>query len=195
MGRNQEAVAARERAVELDPLNARTRITLGSDYLSVGDRERALAEFQRAARLDPVNPLALGLGPAPPLGPITVYLAEGRQEDAVLELVRIAMLRGSSPGQVQSIRTAWEAAGMPAVWRAWLDLDLSQSGDRPDALRVASLWALAGDTVRTFDWLERAFDERNPGLIYLMGEPAFRTVRSHPRFLRIAAAIRLPPQH
>lgn len=192
MRRDDEAVAARERAVELDPLNARTRITLGSDYFSVGDHERAIAEFRRAAQLDPVNPLTLGLGPAPPLGLVTVYRSEGRLEEAVQELIRIAVLRDASPGELQSIRTAWDESGIAAVWRVWLDMDLRQSAAPPDALRIASLLALAGDTLQAFDWLERAHRERNPGLIYLMREPAFEGVRSHPRVVRIQRAMRLP---
>lgn len=192
MDRRREAVAAREHAVELDPLNARTRITLGADLHAAGEPDRALAEFHHAARLDPVNPLLLGRGPAPPLGAVAVHLSEGRLDDAVRELIRIATLRDASPDELNAIRTAWEASDMSGVWRAWLDMDLRQSGDRLDSLRMASLRSLGGDAARALDWLERAYGERNPGLIYLLSEPAFDTVRSHPRFVRILKAMKLP---
>ena len=33
-------------------------------------------------------------------------------------------------------------------------------------MRLATLWALVGDTAQTFHWLDRAYAERNPGLIF-----------------------------
>jgi hypothetical protein len=55
--------------VQLDPLNARTRIVLGRDYVVAGDYQRALDEALRGAQLDPLHPLQLGLGPSLPSSP------------------------------------------------------------------------------------------------------------------------------
>jgi tetratricopeptide (TPR) repeat protein len=191
VGRLEEAVAARERAVELDPLSARTRFTLGADYSRAGDLPRAIAEYRRAQQLDPVNPLALGLGPALPAGPARVYLWQGRYDEAVEEYVRIATLRGATASELDSMRSAFAASGMPGFWRKWLDMDLRQSGSTPDPLRIATLWALIGDTAQTFHWLERAYAARNPGLIYLRSEPALENLRSHPRVARILSEMKL----
>ena len=68
MGAAQAAVAAREKAVQLDPLNGRTRIVLSRDYLIAGDYDRALEQARAPRRstrstrcssaADPVCPLA-----------------------------------------------------------------------------------------------------------------------------------------
>jgi serine/threonine-protein kinase len=192
MGRYDEAVAARERAVELDPLNARTRITLGMDYFRAGDPDRAMAQHRRAFQLDPVNPLTLGFGPTLPRGIADGYLRQGRPEEAVEEFVKVATLRGASPNELHALRAAYLAAGMPGFWRSWLDLDLRQSGGSPNSLRLATLWALIGDTAQAFDWLDGAYRERNPGLIYLRAEPAFEDLLAHPRVARILRDLKFP---
>jgi adenylate cyclase len=191
MGRTSEAVDARARGVELDPFNARTILLLATDYAAVGRLEEALTQYRRAFRLDPTNPLALGLGPGFPVSAAAVYLRQGRSREAVDEYIRIATLRGATAGELEAIRAAFARGGMPAFWGRWLEMDLRQSGSSPDPVRVANLWMAAGDTAQAFDWLERAYDERNPGLIYLRIS-AFRNLLSHTRMSRILAGLNFP---
>jgi len=61
-----------------------------------------------------------------------------------------------------------------------------------DPLRVAALSALAGDTAQALSWLERAYAERNPGLIFLRADPSYAAIRTHPRYLRIVREMRFP---
>ena len=194
VGRVPEAVAARERAVELDPLNARTGILLGGDYAAAGQLDQALIQYRRALRLDPVNPLALGLGPALPIGPAGVYLSQGREPEAVEEYLRIAALRGATASELDSLRGAFAHSGMRGFWRRWLDLDLRQTEGTPDPLRLAVLWQLSGDTAQALSWLERAYSERNPGLVLLRAGSAFDSLNSHPRVARILVAMKFPPR-
>jgi TolB-like protein/DNA-binding SARP family transcriptional activator/Flp pilus assembly protein TadD len=192
MRRPSEAVSVRARAVELDPLNARTIMLLASDHLATGDTERALDLFRRALRLDPAHPLLLGAGPWLPNGPAEVYRRQGRNEEAVEEYARIATLRGASAAEVTALRDAFAASGMPGFWRSWHEMDIRQSGGRLDPLRMASLAALSGDTARAWDWLDRAYAERNHGLIMLRHNVALRPWLSHPRVARIVDAMRFP---
>ncbi|MEX2281132.1 MAG: BTAD domain-containing putative transcriptional regulator, partial [Gemmatimonadota bacterium] len=85
MNRVPEAIEARLRSVQLDPLNARTAIILGNDYAAADRFDLAITEYQRAIRLDPSSALALGRGPALPAGPAVGYLKQGRYEVAVDE--------------------------------------------------------------------------------------------------------------
>jgi adenylate cyclase len=195
MGMLEDAIAARSRSVELDPLNARTVTLLGADYLRAGHHDRALELYRRAVKLDPVHPLLLGSGPWLPGGPANVYEAQGRYEEAVEEYARLATLRGATTAEVDALRNAFVRGGMPAFWRVWLDMDQRQMPELQDPLRTAKLWLLSGDTAQALDWLDRAFDERNPGLIMLTiaQPPSFNRMSSHPRVARIIAAMKLPP--
>jgi serine/threonine-protein kinase len=192
MGRREEAVAARERSVELDPLNARSAILLAGQYADRGDHERAIAGYERARRFDPVHTLTLGSGPWLPNTVALVHLAQGKEREAVEELVRIATLRGAPPGELDALRRGFDTGGMAGFWRSWLDMDLRQASGAPDPFRVAQLLMLSGDTTRSFDWLDRAYAERNPGLVMLNAVPAFHDVRTHPRVARIIRRMGFP---
>jgi tetratricopeptide (TPR) repeat protein len=192
MNRPDEAARARLRGLALDPLNARMRITLGEDYMSAGRPAEALAPFARAVQLDPMHPLALGLGPTPPFGPAMVYLAQGRDADAVQDLLRVATLRGASAGEVDSLRAAFAAGGMHGFWRRWLVMDRRQSGATINPMRVARLSAMAGDTAQALEWLERAYAEGEPGLIFLRAEQAFAGLRSNPRYQKVERGMHFP---
>ena len=74
-------------------------------------------------------------------------------------------------------------------------MDLRQTtGASPDAVRMASLWTLIGDTAQAVDWLDRAYAERHPALIFLRFLPSLEGLRTHPRFVRIASEMKLPPR-
>jgi TolB-like protein/DNA-binding SARP family transcriptional activator/Flp pilus assembly protein TadD len=192
MGEMSGAVAAREKAVQLDPLNARTRVVLSRDYLITGNYDAALEQGRRAAQLDAMNPLLLGRGPTVPAGAAEVLLRQGHAQEAVEEYIRLATLRGATPAELQAMRDGYTAAGMTGFWKAWLAMDVRQSGPSPDPVRMAATHLLAGDTARAFDWLDRALDERSPGLIYLHRYPGISGLRAHPRIERIARVMRLP---
>jgi tetratricopeptide (TPR) repeat protein len=194
LGRQEEAVAARERSLELDPLNARTRYVMGGDYLNAGQPERALEALRGAVQLDPVHPLGLGLGPGLPSSAARVYLAQGRTDEAVEDLLRVALLRNASAREHESMRRAHREGGMPGFWRAWREMDSRTALGVTNTLRSAAIWGMIGDTARALDELERAHLERNPGLIYLRTEPAFAGLRSHSRFQSIVRRMNLQPQ-
>jgi serine/threonine-protein kinase len=191
MNQPADAAAARLRGLALDPLNARLRYALGEDYLFAGRLPEAVAAFERGEQLDPLHPIALGLS-MPPRGPWDVSLMQGRDGEAVRKLLRTATLRGASSGEVDSLRAAFATGGMHGFWRRWLVMDRRQSGASIDPLRVAALSAMAGDTAQALAWLERAYAERNPSLIFLRTEPAFAGLRTHPRYLRVEQGMHFP---
>jgi TolB-like protein/DNA-binding SARP family transcriptional activator/Flp pilus assembly protein TadD len=193
-GRIEEAVAAGRRGVALDPLNARLRGILAVELMTAGRHDEALAEYERARDLDPMNPNVLGTGPGVPIG-AEIHAARGRPENAVEELVRIAALRGAMPAELDALRAAFAKGGMPHVWRSWLAMDLRLTGGAVNPLRRALLHAFGGETEPALDWLERAYAARVPVLIFVQRYAAvLPEVRSHPRYMRIVAEMKLAPQ-
>jgi hypothetical protein len=55
---------------------------------------------------------------------------------------------------------------------------------------VAYLYALAGEKVQALDWLERAYQARDPGLPYLR-DPVLDPLRSEPRFQALMRQMKL----
>ena len=71
-------------------------------------------------------------------------------------------------------------------------MDLRQSGPSPDPVRIAATHMMMGDTASMLDWLDRAFEERTPALIFLRRDPVFAGMLTHPRVARILREMKFP---
>ena len=191
MGRIEEAIAARRRALELDPLSIRTGMMLGRDYSLAGEYDRAVEQYRRTTEIDSTSPLALGTGQEGSFGLGDVYERQGRAAEAVAEYLRAAKLEGTPEGDIERLREAFAASGMPGYWRRRLELELRDSARPPEPLRIASMWTRIGDAERTAEWLERAYQERSVALPFLGVLPIYERVRSHPRIALILARMKL----
>ena len=59
------------------------------------------------------------------------------------------------------------------------------------AVNIAIKYMFAGDTTRAIDWLEKAYDDRDPNLPYL-GKPVWDSARNDPRFQDLLRRMNLP---
>jgi tetratricopeptide (TPR) repeat protein len=191
MGRLDEAIAERLRALELDPLSIRTGIMLGRDYFVAGDYGRAIEQYRRMTEIDSTSPLALGLGQEGSFGLGDVYERQGREADAVAEYLRAARLEGIPAEEVERLRQAFAAGGLRGYWRRRLELELADSASPPEALRLASLYARIGDTGRAATWVERAYRERSMALPFLGVLPVYQRVRAHPKVVGVLERMKL----
>ncbi len=57
---------------------------------------------------------------------------------------------------------------------------------------VAQVYARLGEKEQAFAWLERAYQERDTGLVLLKVEPAFDNMRADPRFRNLMERVGLP---
>jgi tetratricopeptide (TPR) repeat protein len=51
-----------------------------------------------------------------------------------------------------------------------------------DPIYTAGVYSGFQDAARTLEWLEKAFGERSPALIYVKLDPRYSWLRSNPRF-------------
>ncbi len=63
---------------------------------------------------------------------------------------------------------------------------------RGPVLGVADHYFYAGDHDRTMDWLEKAFEVRDPNLPYIGFDPLYDPLRSDPRFQDLLRRTNLP---
>jgi TolB-like protein/DNA-binding SARP family transcriptional activator len=191
MGRLDEAIAQRMRALDLDPLSIRTGILLGRDYFAAGQYDRAVEQYHRMTEMDSTSPLALGLGQEGSFGLGDVYERQGRDADAVADYLRAARLEGIPVGEIERLREAFAASGLQGYWRRRLELELRESAPAPEPLRIASLLARIGDAEQAAVWLERAYRERSMALPFLGVLPIYERVRSHPKVVAILEEMKL----
>ncbi len=190
LGRYEESIAEGIRGVELDPLSLFWRANLAEFYYSARQYERALEEAQEVLDMDPDYDRArvVMMWVYKELGMCEEYLALRRQQ---------VMGQGAEP-EALARQTALEQAcadsGFVGVWQRQVERNLERiaAGEyvRPTALAVD--FARLGRTDEAFEWLERAYDERDGSLAFIKTEPAYDGLRSDPRFQDLLRRMSFP---
>jgi serine/threonine-protein kinase len=188
LGRLPEARSEIERALGLDPLSAAIENDLG--YQAIFEKKLAPAKlaFVRALELDPEFPPAHG----------GLWLvADIEQDDSTRLREMVLWLDGMSYG--------WASAGLrrdPGSWtylRAAREvghaLAAPSSGQRVSLGVGGALLASAGELDRASEWIRKAYDERDPELVWLAMDPSWRALRSNANFQAIVTAMKLPADH
>ena len=60
------------------------------------------------------------------------------------------------------------------------------------AFQIASVLAFRGDPDRAFQWLDRAYDQRDSGLAETKGNPELKSLERDPRYTAFLKKMRLP---
>jgi TolB-like protein/class 3 adenylate cyclase/Flp pilus assembly protein TadD len=169
-GGHEEAVSLLRRAVTLDPLSVPAHRVLASRCLYAGLLEEAESSLARAIELNPSGGLTqywLGM----------VHLARSRLEQAraAFEQERNAVLR------LLGVTLVEHTLGHTAEAQTALkELVEEHAIDGP--FQIALAYAYLGDADKTFEWLERADVQRDPGLIEIKAETLLRNVYTDPRW-------------
>jgi eukaryotic-like serine/threonine-protein kinase len=180
-----EAIEQVRRALVLDPLYAAYSRWLGRFLLFSGDYTGAIAQARKTIELDADYAYSyLDIGSA--------YLELGEAEQALQWFHRGQGLDTS----VRSYDALIVRALVPLGRREEADEILTRLEEESRQRYVRSEimamgHAAVGDVDRAFACLERAFQVRSAGLIYLHVDPGYKPLRSDPRFGRLVERIGL----
>ncbi len=64
--------------------------------------------------------------------------------------------------------------------------------DTLSAYQIAQVHAYRGESDKSFEWLERAYKQRDTGLPSLNTDPLFKNLRHDPRYTELLKKMRLP---
>lgn len=172
IGHEAKALELSRQAIELDPLNLVIRKYHARTLLHAGRLEEAEREMRKVLDLNPALP-----GAHHDLG--RILLAEGRSSEALAEFEA-----ESDPG--------WHIFGPPlglhAVGRdreaqaAFAKLLADPNGSE---FQVAELYAYLGNADKALEWLDIAYEKRDPGFFWVRGDPAFKSLGKYPRFQKV----------
>ena len=181
--RLEEAVAEARRALEADRFSLPARRDL-LEVLAMARRfDEALAEAHELFDIAPNSPEVH-------LGMVWFYYLQQRYEEAFEAFATGVKLLGVSPQMLEQARAAFEAHGMTAVLRLWLQIHEHEAtlGQKNQNDRLV-LYALLGERDRCFDLLEQALRDVNPFVFRLPVSPLFDSLRSDPRYAPFLARL------
>jgi eukaryotic-like serine/threonine-protein kinase len=175
-GRHQEALGELRLAEGLDPLDLKIKTQIGYVHYFLRDFERAAAQFRGVLAVDPHFAFAhYALG--------DVHARQGRYPEAMEALEESVRLGGRSANHVAILAYVHGLAGRPDEARRGL-LEVRERATRGAAspLWVALAHVGLGEADAAFEWLERAFAERDGSLVLVGASPEFDPLRGDPRF-------------
>jgi adenylate cyclase len=185
IGRLDEAIEEMRKAITLDPLSAQFSRWLGRFLLYSRDYAGAIAQNLKALELDAgYFPAYLDIGAA--------HLALGDPAQALTWWRKGQMLDSSVRSYDAFIVRA--LAPLSRHEEAAEILARLEEESRHQYVRAESLamgYAAIGDADRAFLSLERAFQARSAGLIYLLIDPGYLPLRKDPRFGELVQRIGL----
>lgn len=181
MGRLDRAIARYREAIGLDPLRAGLQYNLARIHLARGHFADAERFARRAVELSP------GAGGVHLLI-AQIRLAEGRPAEAqaalALDTSPVWKLYGNA-----LIAFAGGRSGASDAAVAQLAADYGNEA----AYQVAEVHAFRGERDLAFEWLERAYHQRDGGLIEIRTSAYLGNLRADPRFGALLAKLGLPP--
>jgi serine/threonine protein kinase len=191
MGRFEEGLDAARRAQVLDPLSVNATHEVGYQLLALGRLEEAVIEFRKAIDLNPTwtwGNIKLGMS----------YSRMGEHDKALACVRRADDLMGGSPGTplAQSWLAAIElGAGRSERARGSLArLVETARTEYVDPFALAYFHYALGDHDAMFESLERGYQVRVPGMVFLLQARPFlwRDVGTDARYEELIRRMRFP---
>jgi serine/threonine protein kinase/tetratricopeptide (TPR) repeat protein len=179
-GRLDRAMAAIQRAHNLDPLSLIINSRIGTMLAYRRDYEGADSVLRATLEIDPFYPVAK-------VQLARVLSIRGRHEEAVAMLPSDSVRLGSYESGVAGFVLARAGRRDEALATA----HALETRPYVPAEGVAAIYAALGDREAAFTWLDRAMETRGVGLIFLTVEPLYESLRGDPRFRELAARIGL----
>ena len=179
LGRFDEALRLIHRAVELDPLNARLRAGLGQLEYWKGALDEAVVDLKRSLELDPK-----GLGH---IFLAEIYVIQGRSQDALAEIEQERI----GPTRLAHEAIAYHALGREKESDAALQ-ELITKHHTNAAYQIAEVYAFRNQPDEAFDWLDRAYAQRDGGLIETKVDPLLKSLHNDPRYAAFLKKLNLP---
>jgi len=180
LGRLDQALQLGRRAVDLDPLNADSWENLAEIEFFAGQLDQAAADCKKALEL---NPDVSG----GPFYLIEIYIMQGRPQDAFPEIERIQI--GSQREVQRSI--VYYALGRKKESDAALR-ELIANYHASDAYGIGVVYAFRNQADEAFEWLDRAYAQRDGGLVSTKVDPLLKSLHNDPRYAAFLKKLNLP---
>ncbi|HSD85627.1 MAG TPA: hypothetical protein VLG46_17325, partial [Anaerolineae bacterium] len=187
MGRPDEAIVEMKRALDVDPLALVLYAEMGWSYYIARQYDQSIEQALKAIELDPSLVLAhAALG--------NDYEQKKMYGQAISELNKAKILSGNNPNFVAELGYGYAVSGQRSEAQKIIR-ELMERGSREyvDPCGIANIYVGIGERDLAFEWLERAYRDRSPGIAWLKAEPKYDPLRQDTRFADLLRRIGLTP--
>jgi serine/threonine-protein kinase len=177
MGRHDESIIMGKRALELDPLSPSVATNLAGSYWLARQYDEAIERYQKVLEMEPdfmVAHLFLGLA----------YAAKGLYNEALAELQKGIKLSGGDDSPFLGwLGRVYCWTGKKKQAEVVLKSVIERSKKRYiSPFGIAVIYLGLGQNEQAFEWLEKAYEEKDHWMATLKVYSMFDSVRSDPRF-------------
>jgi len=184
IGRGDEAIAAMNRAIEVDPLNPYWCSDLAWQFWTLGRNQEAMDATMKSLELDPnFNQALCWQG--------FLYSEKGMFAEAIAAHQQLAAV--SRPWRWALVRTYAQAGRTDDALKLLTEyLGQRKAKGRWEGWFLGEIYAALGDKDEAFRWLEAAVEERMTFIPWMRQNPAYAPLRSDPRFQDLIRRMKLP---
>jgi adenylate cyclase len=179
LGQFDEAIELDRRAIELDPLSLSGFHTLGLAQIYSGQLDEALATYNHLIKMNPDFAAAN-------LARSRVFLLMGKSEEALAA----AKLETEPFWREYGILISLYALGRNDEADKLLPAFI-ENNQFDSAYQIAQVYDFRGDVELAFEWLDRAYVQRDGGLPEMMNDPFLSKLSSDPRWADILRKVGL----
>jgi tetratricopeptide (TPR) repeat protein len=189
MHRFDEALREAKSSQELDPLSPQQKSAIAAVQYYARHYDAAAEQYLELTHTDPDLP-------APHVRLYDIYSRTGKKPEALAELQKGLSLQGADDlaSELPSLykSAGFEAAKTFAIREQIRILTEVSKQNYISPISLASNYAVLNDKDKAFEWLEKAFEQRVPGLLDLDLDPDYDNLRTDPRFHDLIRRIGLP---
>lgn len=185
LGDLDQAIAEEMRALELEPLSLIINTNLGTLWYLARQYEKAIEQYGKALEIDSGFIIAywmLGLA----------YEQKSLFTEAIAEFQKAALLSGGTALPLTMLGHAYALSQRKEeALKVLAELNELSSHEYVSTYRIAGIYVALEDTTAAFEWLWRAYEERDAWLNWLRVDPVFDRLRSERRFQELLARVGL----
>jgi eukaryotic-like serine/threonine-protein kinase len=176
VGRAEEAIQMKKRALARDPFSPLPHLALAQSYFNDRRYEEGAQWARKAIDLDPNHIIGRQMLAG-------IYYKQGHYDEYAAEALRSSELFGTKPKYVAAMQQAYAVAGVKGLIRKSSELlAVFQKERRIAPVSLAIMYAELEDRDRAFVFLEQACEDRDAMLVYLKVSPVWDNLRADPRF-------------
>ena len=180
VGRWDEALAIADAAISSDPLAAGVFHSRGHAYIRLGRVQEAEGSYRRALAIAPQGAWThYYLGVA--------LLTEGKTEAALAEMQQEPYVGAKLAGLVVAYQALHRTAEADATLA---QLEAQNAND--NAMGVAESYAYLGQKDKAFEWLNRAYIQKDSSIWSVKGDPLLAGLYGDPRFKAFPRKMNIP---